>query len=558
NQEVVEGEKAEFACSVSKETYEVKWFRGEQEVEEGEKYSVVSEGKRRALIVKGCERKDEGGYVAQIGSVKASAELYVIEKLRIITPIKDAAVKEGSEIVFNCETNTEGAKAKWLKNEETIFESSKYMMAQRDNVFSLRIRDAQKADEAEKKTISFSCEVNRPEATVRWLKAGQEVTLSKRLVYRVDGLRHTLTIKDCAMEDEGEYTAAVGDDKCAAELIISEAPTDFTAALKDTTVTEFEDAEFVCKLSKEKASAVKWYRNGREIREGPRRTRARLFVEETPVEIVRPPQDAFEPPGSDIVFEVELNKDRVEVRWMRNNMIIVQGDKYQMISEGTVHRLQVCEIRPRDQGEYRVVAKDKDARAKLELAAVPKIKTTDQNLVTDAGKPFVMSVPYDAYPRADAEWIYEGAALPVQNIDTSAEKTEYRLKSPRKEDQGRYRVVVRNKHGQGEAFINLDVIDVPGPVKNLRVVDTADGEVSLAWEEPESDGGSKIVSYVVERRDVKRKTWTLATNRADAPEYCVSGLHRDASYLFRVCAQNRVGTGPAVATDDAVQAKNKF
>lgn len=57
-------------------------------------------------------------------------------------------MKEGSEIVFNCETNTEGAKAKWLKNEETIFESSKYMMAQRDNVFSLRIRDASKADEA--------------------------------------------------------------------------------------------------------------------------------------------------------------------------------------------------------------------------------------------------------------------------------------------------------------------------------------------------------------------------------------------------------------------------
>lgn len=72
----------------------------------------------------------------------------IVEKLRIITPIKDTEVKEGSEIVFNCETNVDGAKAKWLKNEETIFESSKYMVAQRDNVFSLRIRDAQKADEA--------------------------------------------------------------------------------------------------------------------------------------------------------------------------------------------------------------------------------------------------------------------------------------------------------------------------------------------------------------------------------------------------------------------------
>lgn len=169
---MVEGEKAEFVCSVSKETYEVKWFRGDKEVETGDKYIVVSEGKRRALIVKNCQLKDEGGYVAHIGTVKASADLFVIgklenwllifqssgwvlisfgfvsEKLRIITPIKDTEVKEGSEMVFNCETNVEGAKAKWLKNEETIFESSKYMISQRDNVFSLRIRDAQKADEA--------------------------------------------------------------------------------------------------------------------------------------------------------------------------------------------------------------------------------------------------------------------------------------------------------------------------------------------------------------------------------------------------------------------------
>lgn len=78
--------------------------------------------------------------------------------------------------------------------------------------------------------------------------------------------------------------------------------------------------------------------------------------------------------------------------------------------------------------------------------------------MTDAGRPFVMSTPYDAYPRADAEWLFEGASLPVQNIDTTVDKTEYRLKNPIKGDQGRYKVVIKNKHGEAEAFINLDVI----------------------------------------------------------------------------------------------------
>lgn len=79
-QEVVEGQTAEFTCSVSKETYEVKWFRGEKELETGEKFTIVSEGKRRVLIVKNCELKDEGGYVAHIGAIKASADLVVTGK----------------------------------------------------------------------------------------------------------------------------------------------------------------------------------------------------------------------------------------------------------------------------------------------------------------------------------------------------------------------------------------------------------------------------------------------------------------------------------------------
>lgn len=87
---MVEGEKAEFACSVSKETYEVKWFRADKEVEAGDKYTVVSEGKRRALIVKSCGMKDEGGYVAHIGSVKASADLFVIGKKNVLYQVSSS------------------------------------------------------------------------------------------------------------------------------------------------------------------------------------------------------------------------------------------------------------------------------------------------------------------------------------------------------------------------------------------------------------------------------------------------------------------------------------
>lgn len=89
---------------------------------------------------------------------------------------------------------------------------------------------------------------------------------------------------------------------------------------------------------------------------------------------------------------------------------------------------------------------------------MPKIKTLDQELVTDAGKPLTMSVPYNAYPRAEAEWFFDNVSLPNENVQTSPDKTEYRLKDPKKSDEGRYKVVIKNKHGQGEAFIQLKVV----------------------------------------------------------------------------------------------------
>lgn len=65
-------------CSVSKDNYEVKWFRGDNELQTDDKYEIVSDGKRRVLIVKNCELKDEGAFTTCIGSIKASADLHVI------------------------------------------------------------------------------------------------------------------------------------------------------------------------------------------------------------------------------------------------------------------------------------------------------------------------------------------------------------------------------------------------------------------------------------------------------------------------------------------------
>uniref|UniRef100_A0A6I8RUS1 Titin n=1 Tax=Xenopus tropicalis TaxID=8364 RepID=A0A6I8RUS1_XENTR len=477
---------------------QVHWFRDGVEIRKGKKYDIISKGVTRILVVNKCLFDDEAEYTCESKMARTSGLLTVIEE----------------EAVFT----------KNLPNIEA----------------------------SESDNVKLTCEVSKASADVAWFKGDVELPDGGKYEHIAEGRKRILIISGVHLDDAGEYNCRLPNSRTT-ELIITEAPTDFVQHLQDQTVIEFEDAVFTCQLSKEKA-AVRWYRNGRELRANKKYqfekdgSLHRLIIKDC-----RPEDECEYSCGVDerksrarLFVEGKQNlymsyQQIFEVKWLRNNMIIVQGDKHQMMSEGKVHRLQICEIRPRDQGEYRFIAKDKEARAKLELAAVPKIKTADQNIVIDAGKPLTMSVPYDAYPKAEAEWKKDDETLSDVHVDTTANDTSFRITETKKADRGRYKIILHNKHGKAEAFINLEVIDVPGPVRNLEVIDTYDGEVSLAWEEPETDGGSKITGYIIERRDIKRKTWVLVTDHADSCEYTVTGLQKGGvEYLFRVSIFARI------------------
>uniref|UniRef100_A0A3B3WVR5 Ig-like domain-containing protein n=1 Tax=Poecilia mexicana TaxID=48701 RepID=A0A3B3WVR5_9TELE len=294
-----------------------------------------------------------------------------------------------------------------------------------------------------------------------------------RIVYRADGLKHTLTIKDCAMEDEGEYTAMVGDDKCAAELIISEAPTDFTGQLRDQTITEFEDAEFTCKLSKEKA-AVKWYKNGREIREGPR-----------------------------------------YLSYFASHDILI---------------IKVC--RPDDECEYACGVDERRTRARLfggesnwvttgevlvkEQLVVPEVKIKlDGTLVVRAGDSFAVEAIVKGKPQPDVKWTKDETTEEIKKgprlqLETGADFSKLLITGARRTDSGKYVVTASNSVGTSSAKCRINVLDRPvldrpgPPIGPLKVSDVTADNCVLMWAPPADDGGAKIEGYVVEKRESSR------------------------------------------------------
>lgn len=98
---------------------------------------------------------------------------------------------------------------------------------------------------------------------------------------------------------------------------------------------------------------------------------------------------------------------------------------------------------------------------------------------------------------------------------------------------------------------------IPGaPLSTTEIGDTF---VSLKWVPPESDGGSPITNYIIERRDARKNVWiNVATIPSSSVDVVASKLIENQSYYFRVAAENEVGIGPFLETAEAVLVKKKI
>ncbi len=74
--------------------------------------------------------------------------------------------------------------------------------------------------------------------------------------------------------------------------------------------------------------------------------------------------------------------------------------------------------------------------------------------------------------------------------------------------------------------------------------------MTICWSAPDTDGGSEIIGYIIEKRDRSGIRWTRC-NRQKVTDACfrVHGLIEDHEYEFRLSAENAAGTGePSLPT----------
>ncbi|XP_060940741.1 obscurin [Limanda limanda] len=329
---VYEGEDVHFECLLSHEEAPLaQWKLQDVPLQNNEMNLIKTESRVHSLTLRGVTTTDSGTVTFTVGNHTSTASLTV----RAAAPVLFKKELESQEA-------TEGGK------------------------------------------VTLSCETSSPDCKVTWRKGTSELAHGEKYTIEQGGATHTLVIHKLKVEDSGDYTSQAGDKKSTATLTVKERVR-IIRELYDITVTTGQDAVFEVELSHSGVTNGEWWladnllqnndlnqmsSQGRVHRltlkmvtteesgdvafvVGEEKTVACLLVEEKPkVKIVEKPHNTLVIEGETVTLACTISDPKATVTWIRNNVAIQAGLKYDLKKNGAFHQLCILNGLPEDSGVY--------------------------------------------------------------------------------------------------------------------------------------------------------------------------------------------------------------
>ncbi|XP_033003960.1 myosin-binding protein C, cardiac-type isoform X1 [Lacerta agilis] len=497
------GQKIKLMVELANPDAEVKWLKNGQEIQvSGSKYIFEALGNKRILTINHCSLADDAAYQCVIGEEKTFTELFVREPPVLIThSLEDQVVMVGERVEFEIEVSEEGAAVKWEKD-------------------------------------------------------GVELTREEAFKYRFkkDGKKHYLIINESTKEDNGHYKAKTNGGESVAELIVQEKKLEVYQSIADLTVKARDQAVFKCEVSDENVKGI-WLKNGKEVIPNERTKISHIGrIHKLTIDDVTPEDEAdysFVPEGFAYNLSAHLRFLEVKIDFVPRNeppkirldcmgqspdtIIVVAGNKLRLdvpISGDPVPTViwqKVNKFRARQHGAFQMFPHSSCVLCLFQNNELVLLSDQSKDITGTGG-----DLNNDNKVLSDSEGRVR--------VEMYEDHCVFTIEGAEKEDEGVYRVTLKNPAGEDTADITVKVIDVPDPPEAPEITNVGEDNCIVQWQPPKYDGGQPVLGYILERKKKKSYRWMrLNFDLLKDLSYEAKRMIEGVVYEMRIYAVNSVG-----------------
>ncbi|XP_049341975.1 obscurin [Astyanax mexicanus] len=421
-------------CLVSKEAVNPVWRKDGAVLSSSEKHEPLHKGKLLSLIIHKLRKDDDGEYSCDVGTSQSKAKLVVRDlHITIIKRLKTVSVVEGEDCSFECILSHDIIdEASWTLNGQLIVSNGRIQVANKGRTYTMDIHEVVISDAGDVvftikdlscRTMLFvkekpvrvfremlnvkatpgedaelSCEITKPQATIKWLKNGRLIRASLKYEISQEGYLVRLIICNTTVKDSGEYCCEADGTATRARLEVRDLQHSFARELKDLRAEEKSMAILECE-TRRPASKVTWLKGMVVLSSGQKylmkkkgtvlcltifnlektdsdlyicdvgtmQSRALLTVQGQKVLILDELEDVECLEGDTVMFKCRIcPSDYTEVKWYLDETQLYTNDLNEIsIIPGGYHTLTIKQLERKDTGTISFEAGDKRSYASL-------------------------------------------------------------------------------------------------------------------------------------------------------------------------------------------------
>nr|XP_023657553.1 titin-like isoform X3 [Paramormyrops kingsleyae] len=553
------------------------------------KYRMEAKGKRYLLTVINTMKDEEGQYTFAAGEMTSSAKL-TVSGGAIKRPLQDVTVAESQTAEMECEVANPSIEGKWLKDGKLLQFSNNikskdfgairkiiivisrpqdigeytYQVANSKTTANLKVEAVKIKKTLKNQTITetqdavFSLELTLEHVKgAQWIKNGVEITPSDKYEIQVDGMVHTLKIKNCTAQDESVYAFKLG--KLSANARLNVETIKIVKKPKDVTSLRNATASFELSLSHDNIP-VKWMFNNAEVKPsenckilserkahkliiqnvdthdagqytaivGHLQCSASLFVES--LHITKMMKNIEVPETQVATFECEVSHFNVPSTWLKNGVEIEMSEKFRIVVQGKLHQLKIMNTSREDSAEYIFICGNDRVSATLTVnpilitSMLKDLNAQEKDTIT-----FEVTVNYEGI---SYKWLKNGVEI------RSTERCQIRSKQLTHSltirnvhfgDGGEYQFVAGSAATSANLYVDARVIQFTKHIKDIKVTEKKKAIFECEVSEPNipvtwmKDGQELEISdrFKVSTEKYLHRLMIQTVRLSDAGEYCV-------------------------------------